>query len=116
MSNQSCDYYKALADKSKKKRDRLKLAVDRAGTLICDARSEKKQLVSKAKPSMWKGSTEVHFSSLADYSNRTASRYIDQMDSVRDGYNREQAAADKSFWFFNNKYRQIKAEVENTFN
>ncbi len=116
MSDQSCDYYMALADKSKKKSDRLKAAVDRAETLIFDARSEKKQLASKAKPSMWKGSTELHFSSLMDYSSRTADRYIDQMDSVRDGYNREQAAADKSFWFFINKYKQIKAEIENKIN
>ncbi len=116
MSDYSAEYYKALADKSKKKSERLKKAVSHAGSLITDARTEKKKLVSKSKPSIWKGSTADSFSFYSDFMNQSAGRFIDQMDSVRDGYNLEQAAADRSYWFFINQYKQLKAKVENALN
>lgn len=106
-------YYSAQANKSKDKRDRLRAAVREAGSYISTARTQKKALLRDMRPAAWKGNSAKRFASIAKSLDHRVSIYISQMDTIRDGYNSEQAAANTSYLSFLSKW---KAAIENEFN
>ena len=107
------DYYKSLADKNRDKRDRLKEAVRVASGYITTARNYQGKVRSETDPTIWKGNSANKFDDMRFSLNSTASKFISQMDEVRDGYNTEQAAANTSFLSFLSKW---KAAIQNEFN
>ena len=111
--NHTSSYYDVQAQRSKTKRDRLKAAAKEAGGYISTARSDRKALNRSIKPSAWKGVSAKKFEALIRSVDSCAGKYVSQMDSVRDGYNREQAAANTSYLSFLSKW---KAAIENEFN
>ena len=110
------DEYRKLANRALNKQKRLKAAKQKAGTIINDARDCHSFLKKKAKPSSWKGATAKKYDSLISSMNSSAKSFISAMDAVRDGYNREEAEAHKSYVYFDGLFRKAKAEIENIVN
>lgn len=114
----SSDYYNGLANKNLNKSTRLKKAATAAGEQIdsVDQYRKKVKQVMKLKSKGWKGASAKMFEGYADDTINALSKFREQMDKVRDGFNTEAAAAYTSYIYFDGLYQKAKAEIQNITN
>lgn len=112
----SSDYYRSLANKNLKKKERLEKACKEAGKQIDSVDQYRKKVEKVMKPKGWKGASANMFEGYASDTRKALSQFREQMDKVRDGFNSEAAAAKKSYFYFDGLYHKAKAEIQNITN
>lgn len=112
----SSDYYRGLANRNLKKSERLEKACKEAGKQIDSVDQYRKKVKTVLKPKSWKGASANTFEGYADDTVNALTKFREQMDKVRDGFNSEAAAAKKSYFYFDGLYHKAKAEIQNSTN